>query len=220
MNHHYWFKIHTHSDIFSNLALGLKFYESYELLSHNWTTKSKKLVNKDGISLANSDSTWAIILEQNISWITWKWVTWWLDLMCCKFKSSWMRNSDRKIQLWHCPFLSSYIGLAKSSSFYRKLERTFGQPSTYRCCCLVAQLCSSLLTPWMAACQASLSLTISWSLPKFMSIALAMPWCVCDVPVCVCEHRWCSAKESTYQRKRRKRDGFDPWVRKISCSRK
>ena len=72
----------------------------------------------------------------------------------------------------------------------------------------------------MAACQASLSLTISWSLPKFMSIALVMPWCVCDVPVCVCEHRWCSAKESTYQRKRRKRDGFDPWVRKISCSRK
>ena len=30
-------------------------------------------------------------------------------------------------------------------------------------------------TPWTAACQASLSLTISWSLPKFMSIALVMP---------------------------------------------
>ena len=29
-------------------------------------------------------------------------------------------------------------------------------------------------TPWTAACQASLSLTISWSLPKFMSIALVM----------------------------------------------
>ena len=27
-------------------------------------------------------------------------------------------------------------------------------------------------TPWTAACQASPSLTISWSLPKFMSIAL------------------------------------------------
>ena len=26
------------------------------------------------------------------------------------------------------------------------------------------------MTPWTAACQASLSLTISWSLPKFMSI--------------------------------------------------
>ena len=39
------------------------------------------------------------------------------------------------------------------------------------------------VTPWTAASQASLSLTISWSLPKFMSIASAMPsshlmlWC-------------------------------------------
>ena len=30
-------------------------------------------------------------------------------------------------------------------------------------------------TPWTAACQASLSLTISRSLPKFMSIASVMP---------------------------------------------
>ena len=38
-------------------------------------------------------------------------------------------------------------------------------------------------TPWTAACQASLSLTISWNLPKFTSIASVMPsshlilWC-------------------------------------------
>ena len=31
------------------------------------------------------------------------------------------------------------------------------------------------VTPWTAACQASLFLTISWSLPKFMSIELVMP---------------------------------------------
>ena len=31
------------------------------------------------------------------------------------------------------------------------------------------------VTPWTVACQASLSLTISWSLPKFMSIELVMP---------------------------------------------
>jgi len=31
------------------------------------------------------------------------------------------------------------------------------------------------VTPWTAACQASLSLTISWSLPKFMSVELVMP---------------------------------------------
>ena len=32
-----------------------------------------------------------------------------------------------------------------------------------------------LATPWTAACQASLSLTISQNLPKFVSIALVMP---------------------------------------------
>ena len=32
------------------------------------------------------------------------------------------------------------------------------------------------VTPWTAACQASLSLTISQSLPKFMFIALVMPF--------------------------------------------
>ena len=31
------------------------------------------------------------------------------------------------------------------------------------------------VTPWTAACQVSLSLTISWSLLKIMSIALVMP---------------------------------------------
>ena len=30
-------------------------------------------------------------------------------------------------------------------------------------------------TPWTVACKSSLSLTISWSLPKVMSIALVMP---------------------------------------------
>ena len=31
------------------------------------------------------------------------------------------------------------------------------------------------MTPWTAACQAYLPLTISWSLPKFMSIELVIP---------------------------------------------
>ena len=57
--------------------------------------------------------------------------------------------------------------------------------STYmQCCCfcLVAQSCL-FAAPWTAACQASLSLTISQSLPKFMFIASVMPsshlilWC-------------------------------------------
>ena len=32
------------------------------------------------------------------------------------------------------------------------------------------------VTPWSAACQASLSITNSWSLPKLMSIELVKPY--------------------------------------------
>ena len=52
-------------------------------------------------------------------------------------------------------------------------------------CCYwsVTQSGQLFVTPWTAACQASLSLIISWSLPKFLSIALVIPsshlilWC-------------------------------------------
>ena len=39
----------------------------------------------------------------------------------------------------------------------------------------VAQSCPTLVTPWIAACQASLSITNSWSLPKLISIESVMP---------------------------------------------
>ena len=39
----------------------------------------------------------------------------------------------------------------------------------------VAQLCPTLCNPWTAACQASLSITNSWSSTKSMSIELVMP---------------------------------------------
>ena len=42
-------------------------------------------------------------------------------------------------------------------------------------CCSVAQSCQTLSTPWTAAHQASLSLTISWSLLKLMSVKSVMP---------------------------------------------
>ena len=42
-------------------------------------------------------------------------------------------------------------------------------------CCSVAQSCLTLVTPWTAAHQASLSLTVSWSLLKLMSIESVMP---------------------------------------------
>ena len=46
------------------------------------------------------------------------------------------------------------------------------------CCCSVTKLCLILRSPMdssMPACQASLSLTISWSLPKFMFAESVMP---------------------------------------------
>ena len=44
------------------------------------------------------------------------------------------------------------------------------------CCCSVAKSKVLLfVTPWTAACQASLSFTISWGLLKFMFIELMMP---------------------------------------------
>ena len=39
----------------------------------------------------------------------------------------------------------------------------------------VAQSSQTLCDPWTAACQTSLSITNSWSLPKFMSIESVMP---------------------------------------------
>ena len=39
----------------------------------------------------------------------------------------------------------------------------------------LTQSCPTLCDPWTAACQASLSITNSWSLSKFMSIGLVMP---------------------------------------------
>ena len=42
-------------------------------------------------------------------------------------------------------------------------------------CCSVVQWCPTLCDPWTAACPASLSVTISQSLLKLMSIELMMP---------------------------------------------
>ena len=45
---------------------------------------------------------------------------------------------------------------------------------TYKHAVVVQLLCPTLCTPWTAAHQASLSLSISWSLPKFTSIESVM----------------------------------------------
>ena len=43
------------------------------------------------------------------------------------------------------------------------------------CCCSVTQHVQLFVTQWTPACQASLTLTISWSLFKLMSIESVMP---------------------------------------------
>ena len=45
----------------------------------------------------------------------------------------------------------------------------------FKCCSSVTKSCLTLVTPWTAACLASLSFTISWSLFKLMSIESVMP---------------------------------------------
>ena len=39
----------------------------------------------------------------------------------------------------------------------------------------ISQICQAFVTPWTAACQASLSITNSWNLCKFISIESVMP---------------------------------------------
>ena len=43
------------------------------------------------------------------------------------------------------------------------------------CCCLITKSCLTVYDPWTAACQASLSFTISQSWLKLMSIESVMP---------------------------------------------
>ena len=66
------------------------------------------------------------------------------------------------------------LGYLVSFNFYSFKNHLWDRYYHCCCCCSVTQSCL-FVTPWTAACQASLSLTISWSFPKFMFIALVMP---------------------------------------------
>ena len=54
---------------------------------------------------------------------------------------------------------------------YMESNAIFQKP----CCCSASQLCLTLVTPWTAACQTSLSITNSQSLLKLMSTESVMP---------------------------------------------
>ena len=67
----------------------------------------------------------------------------------------------------------SSVSLALAGRF--SVTGRVGGSSFLCCCCSDAQSYHSFATPWTAAHQASQSLTISQSLPKFVLIALVMP---------------------------------------------
>ena len=60
-------------------------------------------------------------------------------------------------------------------AFLTKFKSQCDEREAGSCCCSVAKSCPTLWDPWTAAHQASLSLTISQSLPKFTSIESVMP---------------------------------------------
>ena len=76
----------------------------------------------------------------------------------------------------HFPHVYNFLNFILNPTFYLI-------PSSGNYCCSVASHVQCFATPWTGAYQAFLSLTISWSLPKFISIASVMPsshlilWC-------------------------------------------
>ena len=78
---------------------------------------------------------------------------------------------------WFDPFTAQGTFRVFSSTTIQKHQFFSNQPSL---CVLfqfssVLQSCPTLATPWAAACQASLSISNSWGLLRFVSIELVMP---------------------------------------------
>ena len=60
-------------------------------------------------------------------------------------------------------------------AYKHKVHSHFWQPFESMLFSSVTQSCPTLVTPWTAACQASLSITNSWSLLKLISFESVMP---------------------------------------------
>ena len=105
----------------------------------------------------------------------------------------------RTVEVLHlCGSSTDYLNLGEFLSFLNFIALLAGNKSwvppyalTYWASKSAVQSLSHvqlLVTPWTAACQASLSITNSWSLLKLMSIVLMMPpshlilWCPLLVP--------------------------------------
>ena len=90
--------------------------------------------------------------------------------------------SGHRAMPWNPQTLPSSCLLKSRKNIYLKIEelgskvycKMFIKSSALYCCCSVAWSYPTAAL-WIAACQASLSFTISWSLFKLMSIELVMP---------------------------------------------
>ena len=80
------------------------------------------------------------------------------------------------IQGWFPWRFIGLISLLSPGTLKSLLQHHSLKASVLRCSAFfMVQLSHLFVTPWMAACQASLSFTISWSLLKFMFTELVMP---------------------------------------------
>ena len=78
----------------------------------------------------------------------------WTELKCCLLAVYCLIAGNILSKLKMVILVRSFVGL----------EIPWGILKECCCYCSVAQLCPLFVTPWTAACQASLSFTISWSL--------------------------------------------------------
>ena len=103
-------------------------------------------------------------------------VTWHFPNVCLSFflrrQSYWLRTDFNPV--WH------HFNMFAKTLFPNKAMFTVngsgGRTSTYLLSSVQSLSCVWLFaTPWITACQASLSITNSWSLPRLMSIESVMP---------------------------------------------
>ena len=147
------------------------------------------LLNVNFTSVSRFRYFWALLQ----SWVFLLWMGW-LSFQCNLFvidkvKTSFCQMSEPKLYVFKCKIYMWVwvVWVCMSVCFLQYLQGSeyFCLEDTYIGIAVVqlpSHVCLFVNT-WTAACQASLSLTISQSLPKFMFVALVMPsshlilWC-------------------------------------------
>ena len=85
-----------------------------------------------------------------------------------------LKISWNRVKTGESSLVIKILSIKKASAFWPSLYFIWGQLSL-NCCCSVTKSCPTLCDPWTAVCQASLSITNSQCLLKFMPIESVMP---------------------------------------------